>query len=156
MHDASHSRFPALYKAIGKMSGREQAAVSPFGFDVEEEDLVTPAQPFAPAHTTPELRPRPPVAKAVTVAWVPADIDSAERRVQRLARVRAERELAHERERIEQTVSRIRRAHAESALQDSRSTIVAMENRLKTGGHTGRLGWMEAQILKMRRTLSHP
>jgi hypothetical protein len=138
MNDPSSSqRFQALYKAIGKMNPPEPPAGSPFGFDVEEEDDGT-----APANVA-EIG----AGGAMPIEWatVEAAVSSAERRAQKLARVRAERELALSRLRVTRLVSGMRRAMVEKDVFESESAVRLMEERLRNGGHTGRLGWMQAQ-----------
>jgi hypothetical protein len=139
----SSQRFQALYKAIGKMNP-PAPAVPPHGFDVEGEDsgVAAAAAPVKAA--------RPGAGGAASIEWVKVEavVSSAERRAQRLARVRAERELALSRVRVTKMVSGMRRAMVELDVRESESAVRLMEERLKSGGHTGRLGWMQAQAAR--------
>jgi hypothetical protein len=152
----SSQRFAALHKAIGKM-GREAvpAANAPDNLPANLSELIQLAESLeAPtvAETNPAARARPVVTDVEPVQWVPADAmhESAVKRAQRLARIRAERELIFERARIVETIGQLRLRKIESQVRESRSAVTAMEDRLKTGGHTGRLGWMEAQVARVR------
>jgi hypothetical protein len=129
----SSQRFKALHKAIGKM-GWENVAENP-------------------ASASSEIpRTRPVHADSEPVQWVPADAmhESALKRAQRIARLRAERELVFERARMVETVSRLRLGKIERQVRESQSAVVAMEHRLRSGGHTGRLDWMEKQVARVR------
>jgi len=152
----SSQRFTALHKAIGKM-GREAVSENTAP-DIPPEDprpsieLAESPEALAVSGPNPVARTRPVVTDVEPVQWVPADAmnESALKRAQRLARIRAERELVFERARIVETVGQLRLKKIESQVSESKSAITAMEDRLKGAGHTGRLGWMEAQVARTR------
>jgi hypothetical protein len=139
----SSQRFRALHKAIGRM-GWKTIADNPEPRKSPETPAVAPTSPAAHIPT--------PITVGEPVQWIPADTmhESALKRAQRLAKIRAERELVFERARMVETVSRLRLRKIEHQVRQSQSAIIAMENRLMSSGHTGRLGWMEAQVARTR------
>jgi hypothetical protein len=133
-------RFRALHKAVGKMgwTAPDDADAAPHNesaagvFHACAESL----EPASPEAFDPALRARPVVSEGMPTTWVLADsmADSAVRRAQRMARLRAERELVYERARMEDTINRMHLTRIESSLRDSRAAVMAMEDRLRTSG----------------------
>ncbi len=89
-------RFPALYRAVEKMNHPRLAPAQRLQRQPE----------FAPE----PARPSRPVITAWPLDWIePApSAGSPELRTLRMARIRAERELAHERQRVVQAVAQAR------------------------------------------------
>ena len=130
MQEVPSQRFRALYRAVAKMRQPGRQA------DLYSVLAIEPAAAaLAVSRLQPEARSRPIAAQPSRMEWVPIDQmqGATVSRSLRLAKLRAERELAYERARIIEQIDQARQAQdqPEGVSRQRRQVESAMQQRLQ-------------------------